>query len=65
VTPADHDLPPTIGRPATGALLQAGYTRLAALDGVPARDLAKLHGVGPTAIERLQAALVARGLSLA
>jgi hypothetical protein len=65
VTAADHDLPSTIGRPATGALLAAGYTRLDDLAGVPADDLAKLHGVGPTAIERLRAALAERGLSLA
>jgi hypothetical protein len=64
VTSLDHDLPSSIGRPATGALLQAGYTRLDDLTGVPAAHLAALHGVGPKAIERLQAALAARGLSL-
>ena len=64
MNPVDHDLPRTIGRPATGALLAAGYTRLDELAGVPAADLAALHGVGPTAIERLQAALAERGMSL-
>jgi hypothetical protein len=64
VTSPSHDLPRNIGRPATGALLAAGYDRLQALAGVPAADLAKLHGVGPTAIERLQEALAAQGLSL-
>jgi hypothetical protein len=64
MTAADHDLPRNIGRPATGALLAAGYTRLGELAGVPAAHLAALHGVGPKAIERLQVALAERGLSL-
>lgn len=44
-----------IGRPATGALVDAGY---ASLDDLPA-DLAvlrELHGVGPRAVARLSAA---------
>lgn len=44
-----------IGRPATGALIDAGYTTLADLpDDLP--SLASLHGVGPSAIRRLAAA---------
>lgn len=44
-----------IGRPATGALIDAGYRSLADL---PERldVLLELHGVGPTAVRRLQAA---------
>jgi hypothetical protein len=61
--PSD-DLPRGIGAPATRALQAAGYTGLSQLAGVPAADLRRLHGVGPTAITRLQAALEARGLSL-
>ena len=41
-----------IGRPATGALIDAGYRTLAELP----KDLAELrqlHGVGPSAIKRL------------
>jgi hypothetical protein len=61
----DHDaLPPGIGRPATGALQEAGYSRLPELAGVPARELLALHGVGPKAVRLLQAALEARGTSL-
>jgi hypothetical protein len=56
--------PRGIGRPATGALLAAGYTDLAQLDGVPAADLLRLHGVGPKAVRLLRAALEERGLSL-
>jgi len=42
----------TIGRPATGALIDAGYRSIADL---PERleDLLKLHGVGPSAVRRL------------
>ncbi|MFD9130422.1 DNA-binding protein [Kitasatospora sp. NPDC059571] len=58
------DLPRNIGAPATRALHQAGYTRLAELAGVPAAELGRLHGVGPKAVERLQAALEEQGLSL-
>ena len=44
-----------LGRPATGALIDAGYTCLQDLP----RDLDRLldlHGVGPAAVERLKAA---------
>ena len=56
--------PRAIGGPATGALREAGYTDLAELDGVPAADLLRLHGVGPKAVAVLREALAARGLSL-
>ena len=57
-------LPRGIGRAATGALLAAGYTDLAQLDGVPAADLLRLHGVGPKAVTVLREALAERGLTL-
>ncbi len=44
-----------IGRPATGALVEAGYRTLADLPDDLA-ELAPLHGVGPSAIARLRAA---------
>jgi hypothetical protein len=62
VTPEDSDLP-RIGAPATGALRLAGYSRLDQLAGVPERDLAQLHGVGPKALRILRDALAERGLS--
>ena len=62
MTPEDADLP-RIGAPATGALRLAGYTRLDQLAGVPERDLAQLHGVGPKALRILREALAERGLS--
>ncbi len=44
-----------IGRPATGALVDAGYRTLSELSEDLA-ELAALHGVGPSAIARLRAA---------
>ena len=57
-------LPRSIGAPATRALTAAGYTELSQLAGVPAAELAKLHGVGPKALRLLQEALQDRGMSL-
>ena len=56
--------PRGIGRPATGALLAAGYTDLTPLDGVAEKDLLRMHGVGPKAVAVLRDALAARGLAL-
>ena len=63
MTPPDG-FPRGIGRPATGALLAAGYTDLAQLDGVPEDDLLRMHGVGPKAVAVLREALAERGLAL-
>lgn len=59
------DLPTNIGKPARGALLAAGYTRLEQLTALSERELGKLHGVGPKAIGLLRHALAERGLSFA
>ncbi|WP_433783937.1 DNA-binding protein [Actinomycetospora sp. CA-101289] len=59
------DFPRGIGRPATGALVHAGYTRLRQLDGVPARDVLALHGVGSKAVRLLQEALAEQGMRMA
>lgn len=56
--------PKGIGAPATRALAAAGYTELRQLAGVPGSTLARLHGMGPKALSRLQEALQAQGLSL-
>ncbi|MFI8369744.1 DNA-binding protein [Streptomyces sp. NPDC085466] len=58
----ETDFPRGVGAPATRALAAAGYTRLAELSGVPAADLAALHGVGPKALRVLGEALAERGL---
>ena len=49
--------------PARRALSAAGYTRLDQLAHVSESELGKLHGMGPTTIEALRAALEQRGLS--
>jgi len=63
-TPTD-DLPARLSQPARRALLAAGYTRLEQLTQVSARDLLKLHGVGPSSLPTLRAALAEHGWSLA
>lgn len=62
--PHDGPFPRNIGRPATRALIAAGYTELRQLDGVSRAELQRLHGMGPVALARLQDALEAQGLSL-
>ncbi|TFI40545.1 DNA-binding protein [Rhodococcus sp. 1R11] len=46
------------------ALRAAGYTCLDDLAGVPAAELASLHGVGPKAVRIVQEALERTGRSL-
>ncbi len=62
MTPLDEL--PRIGAPATGALREAGYTRLDHLAGVPRATLAALHGVGRNALRILDEALAEHGLRL-
>jgi hypothetical protein len=54
---------PRLSAPARRAVSAAGYTRLDQLAQSSESDLAKLHGMGPTAIAALRAALDERGLS--
>ena len=56
-------LPRNIGRPATDALLLAGYDSLERLAGASAKEMLRLHGVGPVAIARLRDALAGIGRS--
>jgi Bacterial RNA polymerase, alpha chain C terminal domain len=58
----DADLP-KLSAPARRALSRAGYTRLDQLAQISESDLKKLHGMGPTAIAALRAALDERCLS--
>lgn len=55
---------PKIGAPATRALNDAGYTTLSQLAGVPAADLARLHGMGPKALRIIEEELGRHGLHL-
>lgn len=61
--PAGNDLPPNLSQPAIRALHLAGYTTLASLSKVSESDVARLHGVGPTAIVLIKAAFQEKGLS--
>lgn len=54
---------PKLSAPARRALSGAGYARLDQLTQVSESDVSKLHGMGPTAIKALRAALDERGLS--
>jgi hypothetical protein len=55
---------PKLSAPARRALARAGYERLELHNGVEEADLARLHGMGPSALEALRKALTERGLSL-
>lgn len=54
---------PKLSAPALRALAAAGYTHLEQLVGVSEAELAKLHGMGPNALAKLQAALEEIGVS--
>ncbi|QKW13392.1 MULTISPECIES: DNA-binding protein [unclassified Micromonospora] len=58
------DTLPKIGAPATRALDAAGYTALRQLAGVPRAELARLHGMGPKALDIIEAALEQHNLGL-
>ncbi|MCZ7423590.1 MULTISPECIES: DNA-binding protein [unclassified Micromonospora] len=58
------DTLPKIGAPATRALNAAGYTALRQLDGAPRAELARLHGVGPKALDIIETALEQHNLGL-
>lgn len=62
---SDLDLPRAIGKPATRALIGAGYARIDQLARATEADLLALHGVGPKAIRILREALAERGASFA
>lgn len=53
-----------LSKPAQRALANAGIVRFADLARWTERDVAALHGIGPTAFPELRAGLAARGLSL-
>jgi hypothetical protein len=54
---------PKLSAPARRALSAAGYTHLDQLAEVSESELKKLHGMGPTVVAALRAALGERGLS--
>ncbi|MCS5478166.1 DUF1801 domain-containing protein [Corynebacterium sp. YIM 101645] len=56
---------PGVPAPARRALAAAGHPDLESLHGIAWPELLELHGVGRRGLERLQAALLERGLSMA
>jgi hypothetical protein len=56
------NFPRGVAKPALRALFAAGLTTLDQLAQVSEAELAALHGMGPKALSRLRAALVAKGL---
>ncbi|MEG3632636.1 helix-hairpin-helix domain-containing protein [Micromonospora palythoicola] len=58
------DTLPKIGAPATRALNAAGYTALRQLADAPRAELARLHGVGPRALDIIETALEQHDLRL-
>ncbi|MBU0905370.1 MAG: DNA-binding protein [Firmicutes bacterium] len=63
MTLTQSDIPQNLGKPANRALEGAGYLRLEQVAEVSEKELMKLHGMGPKAIERLREALFEKGLS--
>jgi DNA-directed RNA polymerase alpha subunit len=54
---------PKLSSPARRALTRAGYGTLEQLAQTKETDIAKLHGMGPKAIDQLRESLHKRGLS--
>lgn len=63
MTITQSNIPRNLGKPANRALDGAGYFRLEQVAEVSEKELMKLHGMGPKAIERLREALFEKGLS--
>lgn len=63
--PAPIGALPSIGRPATAALLHAGVTTLTEAASMGRRRLLTLHGVGPKAVGILEAAAAEHGIAFA
>jgi hypothetical protein len=61
----ESDLPSGLSAPARRALAGAGYWRLEQLTALSERDILRLHGMGPKALEQLRRALGAHALSFA
>lgn len=59
------EFPASIGKVATRALAEHGYTTYESLTKVPAEELLKIHGVGRKAIRILGEELAAQGRTYA
>ncbi len=65
IDPTVYGFPRSLSQPAVRALLEANITTLEQVAATGARNIVKLHGVGPKAIPMLRQALAERGLSFA
>ena len=61
----ESDLPSELSAPAQRALDGAGIYRLNQLTKVSEAEIARLHGIGPKALNQLRQALAAKGLAFA
>jgi DNA repair protein RadC len=57
-----NNLPEGLAQPALRALLASGITSLEKLATFSEAEIMHLHGIGPTAMGKLKAALLANGL---
>ncbi len=64
-TEPESDLPAGLAAPARRALAGAGVQRLEQLTGFSEAEVKAWHGIGPSALNQLQLAMKARGLSFA
>ena len=64
-TQLESDLPAKLSQPAQRALAGAGIKNLKQLTKFSEAEIKQLHGIGPNAINQLQAALSAKRLSFA
>ncbi|TAA69337.1 DUF4385 family protein [Planomicrobium okeanokoites] len=58
----ENDFPKGVGKPATRALIGAGYTKVEQLKDATEKEILELHGVGPKAIKVLKQELASKGL---
>jgi Bacterial RNA polymerase, alpha chain C terminal domain. len=62
---SESDLPAKLSQPAQRALAGAGIKNLKQLTKFSESEIKQLHGIGSNAINQLEAALAAKGLSFA
>lgn len=63
--PEQTTLPAGLAQPALRALSGAGITNLEQLAAFSEKEISRLHGIGPNALEKLRRALTEAGLSFA
>lgn len=59
----ESDLPANLSQPAQRALAGVGIQNLEQVSRFSEREISRLHGIGPNAIEKLRRALAEKGLS--